>query len=161
MEEKKLSEEMYFTFTLGDGIFAIPVTSVREVLKFSSLTRVPKAASYLKGVMNIRGSVVTVVDFRDLFNFKAKKALEDAAIIVTETEQEGEQSILTIALVADDVDVVGPLEITKSDNANYGALGNRKEFIKCVGMKNGKFVLVLALDEIFESIEKDVDSEIA
>ncbi len=161
MEEKKLSEEMYFTFTLGDGIFAIPVTSVREVLKFSSLTRVPKAASYLKGVMNIRGSVVTVVDFRELFNFKAKKALEDAAIIVTETEQEGEQSILTIALVADDVDVVGPLEITKSDNANYGALGNRKEFIKCVGMKNGKFVLVLALDKIFESIEKDLDSEIA
>ena len=89
MEEKKLSEEMYFTFTLGDGIFAIPVTSVREVLKFSSLTRVPKAASYLKGVMNIRGSVVTVVDFRELFNFKAKKALEEAAIIVTETEQEG------------------------------------------------------------------------
>ena len=161
MEEKKISEEMYFTFTLGEGVFAIPVTAVREVLKFSSLTRVPKAASYLKGVMNIRGSVVTVVDFRQLFGFSAKKELKDAAIIVTETEQKGEQQALTIALVADDVDVVGPLEITKSDNANYGTLGGRKEFIKCVGVKNSQFVLVLDLAKIFDSIEAEVDSEIA
>jgi purine-binding chemotaxis protein CheW len=160
MEEKKMSEEMYFTFTLGDGIFAVPVTSVREVLRYSSLTRVPKAAPYLKGVMNIRGSVVTVIDFRELFNFPAKKAVEDSAIIVTETPQENEQP-MTTALIADDVDVVGPLEITKSDNANYGSLSNRKEFIKCVGMKNGEFVLVLDLPKIFESIETEVDLETA
>ena len=155
-----MSEEMYFTFTLGDGIFAVPVTSVREVLRYSSLTRVPKAAPYLKGVMNIRGSVVTVIDFRELFNFPAKKAVEDSAIIVTETPQENEQP-MTTALIADDVDVVGPLEITKSDNANYGSLSNRKEFIKCVGMKNGEFVLVLDLPKIFESIETEVDLETA
>lgn len=160
MEEKKMSEEMYFTFTLGDGIFAVPVTSVREVLRYSSLTRVPKAAPYLKGVMNIRGSVVTVIDFRELFNFPAKKTVEEAAIIVTETPQENEQP-MTTALIADDVDVVGPLEITKSDNANYGSLSNRKEFIKCVGMKNGEFVLVLDLPKIFESIETEVDLETA
>ena len=160
MEEKKMSEEMYFTFTLGDGIFAVPVTSVREVLRYSSLTRVPKAAPYLKGVMNIRGSVVTVIDFRELFNFPAKKTVEESAIIVTETPQENEQP-MTTALIADDVDVVGPLEITKSDNANYGSLSNRKEFIKCVGMKNGEFVLVLDLPKIFESIEAEVDLESA
>lgn len=160
MEEKKMSEEMYFTFTLGDGIFAVPVTSVREVLRYSSLTRVPKAAPYLKGVMNIRGSVVTVIDFRELFNFPAKKTVEESAIIVTETPQENEQP-MTTALIADDVDVVGPLEITKSDNANYGSLSNRKEFIKCVGMKNGEFVLVLDLPKIFESIETEVDLETA
>lgn len=160
MEEKKISEEMYFTFTLGDGIFAVPVTAVREVLRFSSLTRVPKAAPYLKGVMNIRGAVVTVIDFRELFGFTAKKSLEDSAIIVTETPQENEQP-MTIALVADDVDVVGPLEITKSDNANYGGMSNRREFIKCVGMKNGSFVLVLDLQKIFESIENEVDLDIA
>ncbi|MBQ3826168.1 MAG: chemotaxis protein CheW [Spirochaetaceae bacterium] len=160
MEEKKISEEMYFTFTLGDGIFAVPVTAVREVLRFSSLTRVPKAAPYLKGVMNIRGAVVTVIDFRELFGFTAKKSLEDSAIIVTETPQENEQP-MTIALVADDVDVVGPLEITKSDNANYGGMSNRREFIKCVGMKNGSFVLVLDLQKIFESIETEVDLDIA
>ena len=160
MEEKKISEEMYFTFTLGDGIFAVPVTAVREVLRFSSLTRVPKAAPYLKGVMNIRGAVVTVIDFRELFGFTAKKSLENSAIIVTETPQENEQP-MTIALVADDVDVVGPLEITKSDNANYGGMSNRREFIKCVGMKNGSFVLVLDLQKIFESIENEVDLDIA
>ena len=161
MEEKKMSEEMYFTFTLGDGIFAIPVSAVREVLRYSQLTRVPKAAPYLKGVMNIRGSVVTVIDFRELFNFPAKKSAEESAIIVTETPQENEQQPFTTAIVADDVDVVGPLEITKSDNANYGGMSNRREFIKCVGLKNGEFVLVLDLPKILESIEAEVDRDIA
>ena len=62
-----MSDEYFFTFTLGEGSFAIPVAFVREVLNYESITSVPKALPYLKGVMNIRGSVVTVVHFRIMF----------------------------------------------------------------------------------------------
>ena len=159
MEEKKLSEETYFTFKLGDGMFAIPVSFVKEVLKFSSLTQVPKAFPYLKGVMNIRGSVVTVVDFRILFGFEIKKTIEESSIIVTEIPQENETSPMTVALVADDVDIVSRLELTKSENISFGALENRKNFIKTVAKKDNNFVLILDLHKIFEAIEAEVEWE--
>ena len=58
-----MTDESFFTFNLGEGSFALPVKFVREVLNYEPITAVPKAMPYLKGVMNIRGSVVTVVDF--------------------------------------------------------------------------------------------------
>lgn len=157
MEEKKIkeTEESYFTFQLCKGNFALPVTSVREVLNYEPITFVPKALPYLKGVMNIRGQVVTVVDFRTLFGFEVERPLEKSSIIVLEIPEEGEQQPLTVGMIADTVDVVTKLELVNSENYDFGTLPGRKDFIAGVAKKGDTFTLILDIKKIMESIEKE------
>ena len=72
-----MSDELYFTFGLSGGKYAVEVTMVKEILEFEKVTKVPKALPYMKGVMNNRGSVITVIDLRVLFGFEASDNLEN------------------------------------------------------------------------------------
>lgn len=153
-----MSDEYFFTFTLGEGSFAIPVAFVREVLNYESITSVPKALPYLKGVMNIRGSVVTVVDFREMFGFKIEVPAEKSSIIVLEIPQKDEQP-LVLGMLADSVDVVTKLDMAVSENYDFGTLPERKDFISSVAKKGNSFILVLDLNKILESIENEIDSK--
>lgn len=159
MEDNKKADESFFTFTLGEGTFAIPVTYIREVLNYEPITAVPKSLSYLKGVMNIRGSVVTVVDFREMFGFSGKKPIERCSIIVLEIERKDEQQPLVLGMVADTVDVVTKLEMVVSENYDFGTLPGRKDFISNVAKKDDSFILVLDLDKILDSIEAEIDGK--
>lgn len=151
-----MSNESYFTFTLGEGAFAIPVKYIREVLNYEPITAVPKALPYLKGVMNIRGSVVTVIDFKQMFGFAEKVPIEKCSIIVLEIPQKDEQP-LTLGLIADSVDVVTKLEMVVSENFDYGTFPERKDFVSDVAKKDNSFILVLDLEKILESIEKEIE----
>ncbi|MCQ2610770.1 MAG: chemotaxis protein CheW [Treponema sp.] len=155
MEEKKVSEQVYFSFMLGQGAFAVPVNYVREVLNYDSITKVPKSLPYLKGVMNMRGSVVTVADFRELFGFESTKPVERCSIIVLEIPQPNEPDLI-LGMIADSVDVVTKLEMVKSENYDFGTLPGRKDFISGVAKKGDSFVLLLDLEKIMESIEEEI-----
>jgi len=150
-----MADESFFTFSLGEGTFALPVKYVREVLNYEPITRVPKALPYLKGVMNIRGSVVTVVDFREMFGFVSQKNLEKCSIIVLEIEQEGDDT-LVLGMIADSVDVVTKLDQVVSENYDFGTLPERKDFISKVAKSADNFILVLDIVKILESIEKEI-----
>lgn len=151
-----MAEEMYFTFMLGEGNFALPVENVREVLKVDAITAVPKSLPYLKGVMNIRGSVVTVVDLREMFNFKIETPVEKCSIIVLEVD-ENEQQPLVLGLLADSVDIVTKLRSVHSENYDFGTMPDRKDFIKKVTKKGDNFILVLDINKIVESIEQEIE----
>lgn len=155
MSETGLSKQNYFTFQLGKGLFAVPVTSVKEVLHYEPITPVPKALPYLKGVINIRGTVVPVADFRVLFGFTSDKPIDQTMLIITEIAQQDEAP-LVIGLVADAVDVVCPLQIVPSETIEYGSLPERKEFIYAVGKKNDTFVLILNMENILSSIRSEL-----
>jgi purine-binding chemotaxis protein CheW len=156
MEEKKINEQFFFTFQLGKGTFAVPVVSVKEVLNYETVTPVPNSKRYLKGVINIRGAVVTVADFRILFGFEPVVPLEKNSIIITEIKQENEP-LLVLGLIADSVDAVSLLQIIPAENVNYGSLPGRREFISCVAKKENQFVLVLDLEQILTAIKSDID----
>ena len=163
-EDKTQSKDInsmnnYFTFSLGSGNFALPVTSVKEVLNYEHISSVPKALPYLKGVINIRGSVVTVIDLRVMFGFESVKPLEKNSIIVTEIAQNSKQP-LVLGVLSDAVNVVTPLEIVPADTADYGVMPNRQEFISCVGKLDDKFILVLSLEKILESINAELEASI-
>lgn len=151
-----MAEDSYFTFTLSDGAFAVPVNFVREVLNYEQITSVPKSLPYIKGVMNIRGSVVTVVDFREMFGFKINTPVEKCSIIVLEIDQPGEQPMI-LGLIADSVDVVTKLDIVISENYDFGTLPERRDFISYVAKKDENFILVLDLKKILESIEQEIE----
>ena len=150
-----MTDDSFFTFILGEGAFALPVKFVREVLNYEPITAVPKAMPYLKGVMNIRGSVVTVVDFREMFGFKSDRSLEKCSIIVLEIEQKDEPPMV-LGMIVDSVDIVTKLEMVVSENYDFGTLPGRRDFISNVAKKGDSFILVLDLPKIFESIEKEI-----
>ena len=150
------SEEEYFTFYLGDVMYAAEVTCVREVINYEKLTKVPKALPYLKGVMNIRNSVVTIIDLRILFGIDGDDDLEALPIIVTEIEQGGGAPPMTLGIIADNVNVVTNLEIIPNDGLSYGIIEYRKDFIKNIAKLNDQFVLILDLSVVLKSIVDEI-----
>ena len=151
-------DEEYFTFYLGSVMYAMEVTNVKEVLHFEKLTRVPKSLPYLKGVMNIRNSVVTIIDLRVLFGIDGDDDIESLPIIVTEIGRGEEAPPMTLGIIADNVNVVTKLESVPSDGLSYGILENRRDFVKSVGKLNGQFVLILDLPVVLRSIEEEIRS---
>lgn len=155
MENQLISDEQYFTFVLAGGKYAIEVTKVREILEYENITKVPKALPYMKGVMNNRGSVITVIDLRILFGFEVSDDLSDTEIVITEITENRDQP-LTVGVIADSVDVVTKLELVHSDSVSFGTIASRSDLVKAVGKLDNTFVLILDLEKIFQSIEAEV-----
>lgn len=151
-------DALYFTFKLEDGVFAIPVTEVKEVLNYEQCTKVPKSLPYMTGVMNIRGSIITIIDFRLLLGFRPSKNIEKTRIVVTDLQTKDKENI-TFGIIVDDVEGVTHLKNVDYDVNTYGALTDRQDYIKCVGKNADTFVLVLDVDNIFNSIEKEIESK--
>lgn len=157
MENQLISDEQYFTFMLAGGKYAIEVTKVREILEYENITKVPKALPYMKGVMNNRGSVITVIDLRILFGFEVSNDLSDTEIVITEITENRDQP-LTVGVIADSVDVVTKLELVHSDSVSFGTVTNRSDLVKAVGKLDNTFVLILDLEKIFHAIEAEVSA---
>lgn len=149
-------EEEYFTFYLGSVMYATEVANVREVINYEKLTKVPKALPYLLGVMNIRNSVVTIIDLRILFGIEGDCDIEALPIIVTEIKQGEEAPPMTLGIVADNVNVVTKLEIVPNDGLSYGIIEHREDFVKDIARLNGQFVLILDLPVVLRSIEDEI-----
>lgn len=148
---ENLSNAAYFTFLLGDVSYAVEVTTVKEVLPYEKITPVPRTAEYMKGVINIRGTVVTVIDFRVLFGIDIKPVTKDTSIIVAEI-QLSDGSCLSFGFIADSVNGVGPLEREPS------VTGSNTKFVKMLGKNGSELVLVLDLNAIFSHVEKKLNS---
>jgi len=146
----------YFSFTLGRGMFAVPVMYVKEVFEFTSLTNVPNSLKYLRGVMNIRGSVVSIIDLRHLFGFNPDDDLTQTSVIDLEIPRKNEKP-LEIAILADMVDVVSGLSMIQAGSASYGIPEEQSQFVRSVARRGEEFILVLDLEKILKFIESDVE----
>lgn len=154
MEESRNDD--FFSFTLGTGMFAVPVKYVKEVFEFTSLTPVPNALPYLRGVMNIRGSVVSIIDLRRLFGFDPKEELAETSVIDLEVPREREKPF-EFSIIADSVDVVGGLSMIQAGSASYGIPAEQSQFVRSVARRGDQFILVLDLARILRFVESDVD----
>jgi chemotaxis signal transduction protein len=141
----------YLTFRLGDEIFAIDVANVREILEFTSVTQVPKAPDYMKGVINLRGSVVPVVDMRQKFEMSRTERTIDTCIVVVEVEC-GNEKIVMGALV-DSVQEVFELEAANIEPAPRIGTHVRSDFIKGMGKRDDGFIIILDTSKVFSSDE--------
>src|SRR5574340_119405 len=84
----------YLDFKLGDEVFAIDVSKIREILDLTTITKVPHMPPYMRGVINLRGSVVSVIDMRMKFGMPTVDATVDTCIVVVEVSVEGESTVL-------------------------------------------------------------------
>ena len=98
----------YITFKLGGELFAINVGQVREVLEISQITRVPTAPGYMRGVVNVRGRAIPVVDLRMKFGLPKASDTVNSRVVVMELELDGETTV--VGGIADSVHEVIELE---------------------------------------------------
>lgn len=152
MSESQITEtKLYLTFKLGEEIFALDVSQVREVLDLSTITKVPQAPDFMKGVINVRGSVVPVVSMRLKFGMPETERTLETRIVVMEISMDGETTIL--GAQADSVKEVIELEPEQIEPPPRIGSRWRTEFIKGIGKRDGNFILILDIDRIFSTDE--------
>ncbi len=141
----------YLTFILDDEIYAIDIQQVREVLDFTEVTRVPRMPDYMRGVINLRGGVVPVVDLRLKFDMPCTEKTVDTCIIIMEITIDGETNL--IGALADSVSEVLVLEADQIEPAPKLGMRLKTEFIKGMGKKKDDFIIILDIDKVFSADE--------
>ena len=149
----------YLTFKLGEEVFALDVAEVREILDFTTVTKVPRTPSFMRGVINLRGSVVPVMDLRLKFGMSATEQTVNSCIIVVEMTMDGDTVV--IGVLADAVQEVIDLEPEQIEPAPRIGTKLNMDFILGMGKHNGAFMMILDLDKIFESSDLEMQQESA
>ena len=141
----------YLTFKLAEEVFALDVAKVREILEYTSVTKVPRTPEFMRGVINLRGSVVPVIDLRLKFGMTATEQTINTCIIVVEVEMEGE--ILLLGALADSVQEVNEMEPEQIEAPPHIGTRLNTDFIKGMGKQGNDFVMILDIDRVFTSEE--------
>jgi len=141
----------YLTFKLGDEIFALDVAKVREILELTAIAKVPQTPDFMRGVINLRGSVVPVVDMRLKFGMSMTEQTVNTCIIVVEVSLDGDTIVL--GALADSVQEVVEMEPENIEPAPHIGAKLNTNFIKGMGKIEDHFVMILDIDKIFSSAE--------
>lgn len=149
--ENKDSNNSYLSFRLGAEIFALHVSQVHKILEMTNVTEVPKSPDYMKGVINLRGSVLPVVDTRVKFGMSPIEKSKSTSILVIEIELGGES--VMVGLLVDAVHSV--LKLEAEDLLPAPRIGNRyqSEFILNMARVKDQFFIVLNMDAVFSMEE--------
>ncbi|ACM20621.1 scaffold protein CheW associated with MCPs of class 34H [Geotalea daltonii FRC-32] len=141
----------YLTFTLDEEVFALDIGKVREVLDYTTVTKVPQTPDFMRGVINLRGNVVPVVDMRLKFAIDATENTVNTCIIIVEVDVDGEITIL--GAMADSVQEVLDLEPDQIEPPPRIGARMRTDFIRGMGKRDEQFIMILDIDRIFSGEE--------
>ena len=141
----------YLTFRLDEEIFALDVAKVREILDFTDITRLPQTPDFMRGVINLRGNVVPVVDMRLKFGMSGTKKAVNTCIVVVDVSMDGETTVL--GALADSVQEVIELEPDQIEPPPKIGRGLKTGFIRGMGKHAGRFIMILDIDKVFLSDE--------
>ncbi len=152
MERDELIDDgQLFTFVLSNEIYGIEISKVREVMDFKKVTTVPKTPKFMKGVINLRGGVVPVIDLRLKFGMEETEKTVDTCIIIVDITVDGEKTF--IGALADSVKEV--ITIDPEDIEPAPKIGTKldTDFIRGMGKHDEDFVIVLDIEKIFTTEE--------
>jgi purine-binding chemotaxis protein CheW len=140
-------EQQYLTFLLSGEMFAIAILNIKEIIEYGNLTEVPMMPSFIRGVINLRGSVVPVVDLSARFG-RSKTEISHRTCIVIIEVRNNDESKQDIGVMVDSVSEV--LEIPRSEIEPPPAFGAkiRVDFIHGMGKVAGKFVIILNANQV-------------
>ena len=147
----ELEATQYLTFLLDEEVFAVDVAKVREILEIHAITKVPQVPEFMKGVINLRGCVVPVIDLHIRFGMQEAAQTVNTCIIVVEVELNGDSIVL--GALADCVQEVIEMESSQIEAVPHIGTHIKTEFIKGMGKNNGRFVMILDIDEVFSDKE--------
>jgi len=153
------STNQYLTFTLGDEVFALDIASVREVLEYTTITKVPRTPEAIRGVINLRGRAVPVVDVRLKFGMPETQRTVNTCIIIVEVQLGGEETVL--GALADSVKEVMDIEPKDIEPAPRMGTSIRADFIQGIGKHGDDFIILLDIDKVFTEDELSVAEAVA
>jgi purine-binding chemotaxis protein CheW len=148
----------HLTFQLEGELFAVEVARVREVLDLIPITKVPRAPDYMRGMINVRGNVVPVVDMHVKFGMTPTTTTRDTRIIVLEVEVGGEK--IVVGAIADAVHEVAELQAGSIEAVPRIGIRWNTEFMKGIGKRGDRFVILLDVNRVFSSTEMDTVKDV-
>ncbi len=152
MSVATITETMqYLTFKLADEVFALDVSKVREILEFAAITKVPQTPEFMRGVINLRGSVVPVIDLRLNFGMECTARTVDTCIVVVEVSVDSE--LMVLGALADSVREVVEMEPEQIEPPPRLGTKLNTAFIKGMGKIGETFVMILDIDRVFSAEE--------
>lgn len=143
--------QRFLTMTLGNELFAIDIFSVREILDYTDITRIPQTPDFMRGVVNVRGNAVPVVDLKMKFGLGQVEQTLNTRIVIVEIKRDDMVSVM--GALADSVKEVLELETDRIDPPPRMGAAVRADFIRGIGKHGDRFILVLDVDKVFSSDE--------
>ncbi|MCX8087223.1 MAG: chemotaxis protein CheW [Rhodocyclaceae bacterium] len=147
------------TFTLGGEMFAVGILNVKEIIEYGNLTEIPMVPAFIRGVINLRGAVVPVIDLAARFGGKVSEVQRRTCIVIVEVTQEDSRH--DIGIMVDAVSEV--LEIPDSEIEPPPSFGAkiRADFIAGMGKVNNKFVVILEIQKVLSIDEMALLADIS
>jgi purine-binding chemotaxis protein CheW len=138
----------YLTFVLGGEVYALGILNIKEIIDYGNLTEVPMMPSFVRGVINLRGSVVPVIDLQARFGKGQTQIAKRTGIVIVETSADDDDGHQDIGIIVDAVNEV--VDIAQSDiepPPSFGT-GIRPEFINGMAKRNNRFVILLNVNKV-------------
>jgi purine-binding chemotaxis protein CheW len=136
----------YLTFTLGSEMFAVGILNVKEIIEYGNLTEIPMMPAFIRGVINLRGAVVPVVDLAARFGGKISEVQRRTCIVIVEVTQEDARH--DIGIMVDAVSEVLEIGVAEIEPPPSFGARIRADFIAGMGKVNQKFVIILQIDRV-------------
>ena len=151
-EKNELINEMentaskYLTFKVSGELFGMEIDNVNEIIEYSDMTRVPLAPPHIRGVSNLRGNVVPIIDLAVRLGKKRGDVTKRSCIVIVEMDDDGEK--IDIGFVVDEVDEVLDIHADAIEPAPQFGADISSDFINGMGKLDGRFVVLLLVNEV-------------
>ena len=144
--EELTPEIQILTFFISEEEYGVNITEVKEIIEYAPMTKIPASPPFMRGVINLRGSVVPVIDLASKFGFPESEVTKRTCIVIAEIDHEGKKTL--IGVIVDRVNQV--MDILPEEIEPPPSFGTpiRVDFIKGLAKKERTFTLILAIDKI-------------
>ena len=148
--KKEVTEGKFLTFALGTEEYGIEILKVREIIGLMDITTVPQTPDYMKGVINLRGKVIPVIDLRLKFSMLEDEHTQETCVIVVEVNN------AQIGIIVDSVSEVLDIKSTEIEDAPSFGQGIDTDFIMGLGKTKEKIIILLDIEEVLSSEELEM-----
>ncbi len=148
--KKEITEGKFLTFALGREEYGIEILKVREIIGLMDITTVPQTPDYMKGVINLRGKVIPVIDLRLKFSMQEDEHTQETCVIVVEVNN------TQIGIIVDSVSEVLDIKSTEIEEAPSFGQGIDTDFIMGMGKAKEKIIILLDIETVLSSEELEM-----
>jgi purine-binding chemotaxis protein CheW len=150
-EKEDVVQKQYLTFFLSGEEYAVNIQRIKEIIEYTTVTKVPKVPEWIRGVINLRGSVVPIIDLSVRFGLGERPVTKTTCIVVLEVEQDSERTV--IGVIVDAVNQV--IDLTPDDIEEPPSFGTRVrlDYLFGMGKLGKKFALILNIDRVLSNSE--------
>ncbi|MBN1969041.1 MAG: chemotaxis protein CheW [Candidatus Delongbacteria bacterium] len=148
LKNDTIEKKQYFTFVLKNELFCIEVLPIKEIIEYINITRVPMMQTFVKGITNVRGNVIPVIDLNERLGLGRTEIGKKTCIVIVETIKNGQN--YDMGILIDSINQV--MEMEAKDFENTPDFGSKieKKFIHKIGKIDDKFIDILNLDAILD-----------